>query len=88
MENYTVYIIFSAKTKKFYVGQTNNFENRLERHNKGLVKSTKTGLPWVLVHNIPTSSRSEAIILETKIKNRGISRFLADNSIKFDIIEV
>ncbi len=88
MDKYTVHIIFSQKTHKFYVGQTNNFENRLERHNKGLVKSTKTGFPWILVHTILTSSRSEAMELETKIKNRGISRFLADNSIKFDIIEV
>jgi putative endonuclease len=85
---YTVYIIFSIKTNKFYVGQTDNFENRLIRHNKGLVKSTKSGLPWKVIHTFSCSNRSEAMILETKIKNRGISRYLTDNNIKFDIIEV
>jgi putative endonuclease len=85
---YTVYIIFSTKTNKFYVGQTDNFENRLVRHNNGIVKSTKSGLPWKVIHTFSCINRSEAMILETKIKNRGISRYLSDNNIEFDIIEV
>jgi putative endonuclease len=86
--NFTVYIIFSNKANKFYVGQTDNFENRLIRHNKGMVKSTKSGLPWRIIHTFACNNRSEAMILETKIKNRGISRYLSDNNIKIEIIEV
>ena len=82
---YTVYIIFSSKTNKYYVGQTNDFEQRLERHNNGLVKSTKTGLPWKVIHTFPCIDRSAAMILETKIKNRGISRYLSDNNISIKI---
>ena len=82
---YTVYIIFSCKTNKFYVGQTDNFIKRLERHNKSFVKSTKTGLPWKTIHTVAFEDRSEAMILETKIKNRGISRFLLDNSVLYSL---
>ena len=79
--NYTVYIIFSVKTNKYYVGQTEDFEKRIRRHNNSLVKSTKTGIPWKVIHTFSCSNRSEAMVLETKIKNRGISRYLADNNI-------
>ena len=81
--NYTVYIIFSNQTNKFYVGQTEDFEKRLQRHNNGLVKSTKTGVPWEVIHTIPCDNRSESMILESKIKSRGISRYLIDNNIDF-----
>jgi putative endonuclease len=78
---YTVYIIYSSKSNKYYVGQTDNFEKRLLKHNSGLVKSTKYGLPWQVVHIFSCIDRSSAMILETKIKNRGISRYLSDNNI-------
>jgi putative endonuclease len=83
--NFAVYIIFSSKNNKFDVGQTDNFEKRLERHNLGLVKSTKSVLTWSIIHIMPCNNRSEAMILETKIKNRGISRFLVDNNIESSI---
>jgi putative endonuclease len=79
---YTVYIIYSEKTQKYYVGQTDSFEKRFLRHSLGLVKSTKNGVPWVLIHQIPCETRSESILLESKIKKRGISRFLIDSGIK------
>jgi putative endonuclease len=44
---YTVYILFSSKTQKFYIGQTQNIENRLFEHNSGETKSTKGGIPWI-----------------------------------------
>jgi putative endonuclease len=80
--NYAVYIIYSEKTKKYYVGQTDNFEKRLERHNKGLVKSTKGGVIWRVIHTIACETRSESLLLESKIKKRGISRFLIDNNLE------
>lgn len=36
-----VYILKSEKDKKFYTGYTKNLKLRLERHQKGLVESTK-----------------------------------------------
>ncbi|MBZ0326449.1 MAG: GIY-YIG nuclease family protein [Altibacter sp.] len=71
-----VYILYSDKLSRYYVGQTANFKKRLERHNLGIVKSTKGGLPWRLVLKLKVDTRSEALLLEKKIKKRGIKRFL------------
>jgi len=78
MENFCVYILKSEKTGKFYCGQTNNFEDRFRRHNSGFSKATRSGIPWEVVKVIDCSSRSEAVVLEHRIKKRGIKRFLND----------
>ena len=44
-----------------------------------LVPSTKSGTPWELVLQIKVSDRSEAMILERKIKKRGAKRYLNDS---------
>jgi putative endonuclease len=82
MNEAVVYILlFSEKLQCYYVGQTENFENCLKHHNSGKNKFTSKGLPWKFVHKFIVSNRSEAIILESKIKKRGIKRYLTD--IKF-----
>ncbi|WP_221257622.1 GIY-YIG nuclease family protein [Flavobacterium okayamense] len=75
------YILFSTKTHKYYVGQTNNLSDRLFRHNSGQQVSTKNGIPWILIVSFDFSTRKEAVYLETKIKKRGIKRFLIDNDL-------
>ena len=63
------------------MGSTNDFEDRLIRHNAGYENYTSKGLPWVLVYKIECANRSEAYTLEMKIKKRGIKRYLLDNNI-------
>ena len=75
-----VYILYSNLEEKYYVGQTNNIEDRLFRHNSGFVKSTKLGLPWNLVRFFELSTRSDAMLLEKRIKGRGAKRYLEDLS--------
>ncbi|MCW4470179.1 GIY-YIG nuclease family protein [Flavobacterium sp. MFBS3-15] len=82
---YTVYILHSKSKSKFYAGQTNDIEDRLHRHNSGQNKSTKYGTPWVLIHTIEFGSRPEAVVLETKIKKRGIRRYLEDINFNFEV---
>ena len=65
---YSVYILYSEKFDRFYVGQTNNLENRIHRHNAGYVKSTKPYKPWELVGQIDVDDRKSAVALESKIK--------------------
>ena len=77
--DYTVYILYSQKRSRYYVDQTDNVENRLIRHNKGLVASTKTGVPWDLIYTQKVKNRSESLILEKKIKKRGAKRYIEDN---------
>ena len=75
---YIVYILFSKSSLKYYTCQTDNLENRLQRHNSGLSLSTKSGKPWELIYQIQFSTRSEAMLLEKKIKKRGAKRYLED----------
>ena len=64
-----VYVLQSAKTGKFYIGQTANLDDRLARHNEGRVPSTTAGRPWKLLLVEQYSSRQEAITREKELKN-------------------
>ena len=66
---YYVYILYSDKGRRYYIGQTENLENRLKRHNSKLELSTSPYVPWELILTISKKSRSEAMILEKKLKN-------------------
>jgi putative endonuclease len=59
--------------------QTNNLHVRLNDHNSGSTISNKYGIPWILIGFINCETRSEAMILEKKIKKRGIERWLQNN---------
>ena len=72
----TVYILYSNTSLRYYVGQTSDIDQRLERHNQGRVKSTKYGIPWEIVLQLDVSTRSEAMILEKQIKKRGARRYI------------
>ncbi len=62
------YILQSLSTGRYYVGSTENIEQRVEKHNSGSVKSTKPYRPWKLVYSKMFESRSEAVVYELKIK--------------------
>ncbi|SEJ34790.1 GIY-YIG nuclease family protein [Flavobacterium terrigena] len=73
---FCVYILYSLSKGKYYIGQTNNMEDRLRRHNSGYSLSTKNGIPWELITSFSLPNRSDAIILEKKIKAYGAKRYL------------
>jgi len=68
--NYFVYILYSPKFVKTYVGQSDNLSERLIKHNSGKVKSTKPYLPWILIHSESFTSRAEAMKRENWFKSR------------------
>ncbi len=76
---YVVYILFSEKLGRYYCGQSDNLEKRLVNHNNGGKKYTSKGVPWILIKVYNCGNRSEAIVLERKIKKRGIKRYLYEN---------
>src|SRR5215211_5002808 len=68
---YYVYILYSEKTNKFYVGSTEDITERLDnRHNAGRNISTKSGIPWVLRYCETFNSRTDAIKRELEIKRK------------------
>lgn len=60
--------ILKNKDGKIYIGQTNNLMDRLNRHNLGLTKSTKFGLPWKIMYSENFETRSEAMKREKDLK--------------------
>ncbi len=68
MSFYT-YVLYSEKFDAFYYGQTHDLESRLVKHNSGLVKSSSRYLPWRIYAYKEFSTRSEAFIVEKKLKN-------------------
>jgi putative endonuclease len=70
------YILYSQKLHSFYKGETGNIVDRLHRHNKGYEKATQSGVPWILVWKCEKRTKSEAKILELKLKNLSVKRTL------------
>jgi len=66
---YFTYILQSQKDCRFYIGQTQNLNNRLTQHNSGKSKYTSKFTPWNLVWFIELNSRKEAFILNQNLKN-------------------
>ncbi len=57
---YTVYVLKSQKDNKKYIGVTSDFERRLQEHNRGSVKSTRTRKPMELIYKETYKDKSEA----------------------------
>ena len=67
-ERFCVYLLFSEKTNKYYIGKTSNVNRRFTEHTLGEEIYTRTGRPWKLMATIDCTDGSEASLLETKLK--------------------
>ena len=67
---YTVYILQSEANGTYYIGSTADLNERLQRHNQGRSRYTKTGIPWKIVHTEQFDTRSQATQRERQIKKR------------------
>jgi len=77
---YYTYVLKSLKDGKLYTGWTDDLKSRLEKHNKGLVESTKTRLPFKLVYFEACLTREKAIKREKSLKT-GFGRKYLKNRI-------
>ncbi|MDP2175707.1 MAG: GIY-YIG nuclease family protein [Bacteroidota bacterium] len=72
-----VYILYSSKIDRYYIGYSENPEKRLkERHNAGLVKSTKNGVPYILLKMKGFETELEAIREEKRLKKMKSRKYL------------
>ena len=65
---YYLYVIYSEKLNKYYIGSTDDIEGRIRRHNQGNQAFTSTGKPWVLVYKEEFNTKTEAIKREFQLK--------------------
>ena len=78
MGKFYLYILQSEKTGKHYVGVTKEIATRLAQHNRGAVKSTRSGRPWKLLYSEEYNSSSEAARRERYIKNQKSRAYIED----------
>jgi putative endonuclease len=71
---YQVYILYSKSGNQFYKGSTNDIIQRLNRHNCGYENHTSKFTPWILIWFTHKETRSEAMLLEKKLKNLSYKR--------------
>ena len=83
------YILQSERNSSFYIGSCENIHQRLIQHNKGLGKSTKRFVPWVVVYFEKFETSKEARKREMQIKSwkkRGAIKNLIKHFKKFQQI--
>ncbi len=74
---YYVYILYSYKIDKYYIGFTQNPEKRLEFHNSDLNKIwTRKGKPWKQVKVFSFKNRTQARKAEIFIKKQRNRAFI------------
>jgi putative endonuclease len=68
-----VYVLWSQRLKKRYVGCTHDLETRIRQHNSGQSKFTSGGIPWVVIHKEHFDETSLAFAREKFLKS-GVGR--------------
>ena len=72
-----VYLLESLIDGRFYIGQTDNVEKRLKKHNDGKVFSTVRRRPLKMLGFVEVESRKEALQIEKSLKQH------SDKKLKF-----
>lgn len=72
---YFIYILFSKKDNKLYVGCTTDLEQRLIDHNSGKVSSTKSRRPFEMIYSEEYADKAEAFNRERYLKSLWSARF-------------
>jgi len=69
LDSYYVYFLRSRKDGSIYIGQTSEIDKRVEKHNKGQIKSTKNRAPFDLIYFETYNTRREAMYREWILKS-------------------
>ncbi|TCN60776.1 GIY-YIG nuclease family protein [Flavobacterium circumlabens] len=87
-----LYILYSDSSQKFYIGETNNIENRISKHINHYYSNsfTKIANDWKIVLTFECIDKEEAVYLEKFIKRMKSKIFnnkvINDPSILKDIL--
>jgi len=72
-----VYVLWSERLRKRYVGSAEDPNARLVQHNGGRNRFTKAGIPWVIIHVEAYADISAARKRESFLKS-GVGRAWLD----------
>ena len=66
---FTVYVLYSEKYNKIYIGYTSNLEERFKSHNELATKGwTVKFRPWKIVHQEIFENKADAMRREKQLK--------------------
>ena len=71
-----VYILHSQTLDQYYIGHTEDLDDRIFRHNNSGSKATKKANDWKVVYKKEYSSRSEAMQTELAIKKKKSRKYI------------
>jgi putative endonuclease len=73
-----VYIIYSEKLNRFYIGSTDDVNRRLNEHNAVTYSDafTSRGIPWALFLSIACQTSTQAYSIERHIKKMKSANFI------------
>jgi len=75
---FSVYILFSEKLSRYYIGTTDDLKKRLQDHNDGVYHDAFTikGAPWILHLHIDGLSSQQAYKIERHIKQMKSKKYI------------
>jgi putative endonuclease len=76
MGMYYVYVLFSHKDGRFYIGYTINVDNRVREHQNGEEKATKYRMPLKLIYYEAYTEQKDALGREKFLKSGSGHRYL------------
>ncbi len=80
---YWVYILYSEKCDRYYIGYSSDVLARLERHNAGMVTATKNCRPYQIKttknFNTELEARKEELRLKKQKSRKYLEHLIAGN---------
>ena len=84
----TVYILYSKKLNRYYIGYTSDFETRLEFHKIAEThKFTYNANDWEIFFKIECESKQQALAIEKHIKQMKSKTYI-ENLVKYPEITI
>lgn len=74
-----VYILQTEYNNELYIGCTNDLKQRIVEHNSGKVKSTKSKIPFTLIHYEAYMNQKDAFEREIYLKTGWGKKFIKKN---------
>jgi len=66
---FSIYIIYSQKLDKYYIGYSSDVKERLLKHNRRSKGFSSLGRPWILVYTESFDNKKAAMEREKQLKN-------------------
>ena len=80
-----VYVLFSLKDRKLYIGFTEDLKTRFREHKIGGVRATRKRLPLILIHYETFRHKDDAMNREKFLKS-GFGRNELKKALKSDLL--